>query len=91
MGKNIQTAMQIYKRECASGKEHFIILLLKHISGRTEKAIRKSRGDEMFLEPEKLTELEDIRTLLCWPGVGKKVLNDLAEGLEEAGYESFVV
>lgn len=46
-------------------------------------------SDDMFLEPEKLADLEAIRTLFCWPGVGEKVLNNLAEGLEEAGYESF--
>lgn len=46
-------------------------------------------SDDMFLDPEKLYDLEVIRTLLCWPGVGDKILKDLAEGLEKAGYESF--
>lgn len=89
VGKNLQTAMQAYKKECAFREKAFYYPFIEYISVRTENAIRKSMSDEMFLDPEKLTDLQAIRTLLCWPGVNDGVLKDLAEGLEEAGYESF--
>ena len=43
----------------------------------------------MLAYPENLSDPEIIKKLRLFPGVGDKALNDLAESLTEAGYESF--
>ncbi|MFP4453906.1 MAG: hypothetical protein ACLFPI_11160 [Desulfobacterales bacterium] len=87
-GLTYQNTVQLYRRECLYRQQAFYYPFIEYIAARTEKAIRRSLGETMLANPESLKNPEAINTLLCWPGVGEGVLNDLATGLIEAGYES---
>ena len=90
-GKKLHHVMQIAQRElnyqCKALKYPFI----EYIGPRTEKVIKKCLGESILAEPEKLSEIEKLKTLICLPGVSDGVMRNLAEGLAEAGYESFDV
>lgn len=89
MGIAYPNVVYRYRRECIFREQAFYYPFIEYITPRTEKVIRKSIGEEILAEPEHLNTLESIRILLFWPGVSTGILADLAEGLTEAGYESF--
>ncbi|MFW6100663.1 MAG: hypothetical protein ACOC90_04700 [Bacteroidota bacterium] len=88
-GLTYQNTAQLYRRECLFRKQAFYYPFIEYITTRTEKAIRRSLGDDFLDAPEGLNDPEALRTLFYWPGVSDGVLKDLSEGLVEAGYESF--
>jgi len=81
--------LNIYKRECRFRKQAFYTPFIEYISPRIENALKKKLNLGLLAEPQKLAEPEILRTLFLFPGVGEKALNDLADALTEAGYESF--
>lgn len=88
-GMIYQNARHIYQRECIYREKAFYYPFIEYLSARTEKAIRKSLGEDLLADPEGLSQLENLKKLLCWPGVGRGVLQDLADALNQAGYDSF--
>jgi len=90
-GLTLQNARQMEHRERAFRCEAFKYPLLEYIPTRTEKTIRKGLGETILANPEKLSEIENLKTLICLPGVSDVVMKNLADGLAEAGYESFDV
>ena len=88
-GMTYQNALQTYQRVCLFREQAFYCPFVEYIAPRTEKAIRKSLGEEMLNKPESLCQLENLKRLVCWPGVGPGVLQDLADALNQAGYDSF--
>ena len=88
-GLSYQNTVQKYHKECLFREQAFYYPFIEYISARTEKAIRRSMGEELLEQPENLNNPETIGTLFKWPGVNNGVLNDLAEGFTAAGYESF--
>lgn len=81
--------LNIYKRECQFRKQAFHTPFIEYISPRIENALKKKLDLELLSDPQKLAQADIIRTLYLFPGVGEKALNDLADALSEAGYESF--
>ncbi len=81
--------LNIYKRECRFREQAFRTPFIEYISPRIENALKKKLDLEILSDPQKLAQPEIIRTLFLFPGVGEKALNDLADSLTEAGYESF--
>ncbi len=89
IGTSLPNVHQLYKRECNFRETVLSYPFVEFISTRTMSAIRKCLGIEVLATPEKLAEDDNIRALICWPGVGSKTVRDLAGALEEAGYETF--
>ncbi|MGM0451951.1 MAG: hypothetical protein ACQERN_02145 [Thermodesulfobacteriota bacterium] len=89
LGTSLPNVHQLYKRECNFRETALAYPFVEYISTRTLSAIRKCLGIEILATPEKLAETDNIRALICWPGVGAKTIHDLAGALEEAGYEAF--
>lgn len=89
LGTSLPNVHQLYKRECNFRETVLAYPFVEYISTRTLSAIRKCLGIEILATPEKLAEADNIRALICWPGVGSKTIHDLADALEEAGYEGF--
>lgn len=90
-GLTLQNARQMEHRERAFRCEAFQYPLIEYIATRTEKIIRRSLGEEMLSKPDELSAFQNISELISWPGVSDGVMKDLADGLAEAGYESFDV
>lgn len=88
-GQSLQNARQMEHRERAFRCEAFKYPLIEYIATRTEKAIRRCLGVEMLSKPQKLNAFQNINELIRWPGVSDGILKDLAEGLAEAGFDSF--
>jgi hypothetical protein len=88
-GKSLQNVVQTCRNELAFRCEAFQFPFIEYLSSRTANAIKKSLGIEALSDPEKLNGVEQVKAVLCWPGVGDKVLKDLVAGLEKAGYEGF--
>ncbi|MBA2881444.1 hypothetical protein HNR65_001771 [Desulfosalsimonas propionicica] len=84
-----QIARQIYQRECIHREQAFYYPFIEYLSTRTENAIRKSLGEDLLAAPEGFSQPENLKKMICWPGVGSVVLQNLADGLDQAGYESF--
>ncbi|MFP4194993.1 MAG: hypothetical protein ACLFMN_07725 [Desulfobacterales bacterium] len=80
---------QAYYRECRYRKAAFEYPFIEYIGTHTYNVIRKCFGEKTLSDPQQLASLENVKAMLCWPGVGTKTILDLSEGLEEAGYEGF--
>ncbi|MGM0453246.1 MAG: hypothetical protein ACQERN_08795 [Thermodesulfobacteriota bacterium] len=89
MDMTITNVQQTYNRECNFRVKAFDYPFVEFIGSRTLSAIRKCLGEAILATPEQLANPENIRALICWPGVGGKTINDLANGLVNAGYDSF--
>ena len=85
----IANVQQAYYRECRFRKTAFEYPFVEYIGTHTCNVIRKCLGEQALADPRKLSGQENIKAILCWPGVGTKTIRDLSEGLQEAGYESF--
>lgn len=81
--------VQTARNESAYRCRAFEYPFLEYIATRTANGMRKALGESILGEPEKLSGVEQVKALVCWPGMKDKVMRDLAEGLAEAGYESF--
>jgi hypothetical protein len=88
-GNTLAIIIQIANRELDFRCMAFEYPFLEYIATRTAKAIKKCLGKSILGEPEKLNGMEQVKALICWPGVSDGVMKDLANGLEDAGYESF--
>jgi len=88
-GQSLQNARQMEHRERAFRCEAFKYPLIEYIATRTEKAIRRCLGVEMLSKPQELNAFQNINELIHWPGVSGGILKDFANGLAEAGYDSF--
>lgn len=88
-GMGIANVQQAYYRECRFRKTAFDYPFVEYIGTHTYNVIRKCMGEEILGDPQRLGEQENIKAMLCWPGVGTKTIQDLSEGLEEAGYRGF--
>ncbi|MFP4158782.1 MAG: hypothetical protein ACLFQ9_04920 [Desulfobacterales bacterium] len=85
----VPNVQQAYYRECRYRKAAFEYPFIEFIGTHTYNVIRKCFGEKILASPWQLAFLENVKALLCWPGVGSKTVRDLSEGLEEAGYEGF--
>ncbi|MFW6081796.1 MAG: hypothetical protein ACOC7W_07775 [Desulfosalsimonas sp.] len=85
----VANVQQAYYRECRYRKAAFEYPFIEYIGTHTYKVIRKCFGERILASPRQLAGLDNVKALLCWPGVGSKTIQDLSEGLEEAGYEGF--
>lgn len=88
-GMGTANVQQAYYRECRYRKTAFEYPFIEYIGTHTYNVIRKCFGEKILTNPQELTSLENVKAMLCWPGVGTKTIEDLSEGLEEAGYEGF--
>ncbi|MCF8024396.1 MAG: hypothetical protein K9K82_02785 [Desulfobacteraceae bacterium] len=88
-GMGVANVQQAYYRECRYRKTAFECPFIEYIGTHTYNVIRKCFGEKILTDPQQLTAFENIRAMLCWPGVGTKTIQDLSEGLEEAGYDGF--
>jgi len=86
---SLPNVQQSFYRECRFRTKAFDYPFVEYIGPRTLSVIRKCLGESMLATPEKLHHLANVRALICWPGVGTKTINDLIDGLVEAGYEGF--
>lgn len=85
----VANVQQAYYRECRYRKSAFEYPFIEYIGTHTYNVIRKCFGEEVLHNPQQLGSLENVKAVLCWPGVGTKTIQDLSEGLIEAGYEGF--
>ncbi len=88
-GMGIANVQQAYYRECRYRKAAFEYPFIEYIGTHTYNVIRKCLGEKILESPQHLASLENVKAILCWPGVGTKTIQDLSEGLEEAGYKGF--
>lgn len=88
-GMGIANVQQAYYRECRYRKAAFEYPFIEYIGTHTYNVIRKCFGEDILADPRQLSGLENVKAMLCWPGVGTKTIQDLSEGLEQAGYEGF--
>ena len=89
MDMTITNVQQTYNRECNFRLKAFDFPFIEYIGSRTLSAVRKCLGEAILAAPERLADPDNVRALICWPGVGAKTINDLASGLVNAGYEGF--
>ncbi|MBS3754486.1 MAG: hypothetical protein KGY56_02175 [Desulfobacterales bacterium] len=85
----VANVQQAYYRECRYRKAAFEYPFIEYIGTHTYNVVRKCLGEKILNNPQQLADLENVKAVLCWPGVGTKTIQDLSEGLEEAGYEGF--
>lgn len=85
----IANVQQAYYRECRFRKLAFEYPFAEYIGTHTCNIIRKCLGEPVLGDPGQLRDDENIRVMLCWPGVGTKTIEDLSKGLKDAGYEGF--
>ncbi|MCF8036299.1 MAG: hypothetical protein K9K62_05475 [Desulfobacteraceae bacterium] len=85
----VANVQQAYYRECRYRKAAFEYPFIEYIGTHTYNVVRKCLGEKILNTPQQLADLEKVKAVLCWPGVGTKTIQDLSEGLEEAGYEGF--
>jgi transcriptional regulator len=91
LGLTLPLIMQFAKRETTYRCKAFKHPFIEYISPRTGKAIKRRLGEDILAEPEKLNGMGQVKAVRIWPGASDGVMKDLAEALEEAGYESFDV
>ena len=89
LGVKPQHIYPLYRRECSFRKEALAFPFIEYISPATAGKIKRSLGADILSTPEKLADMQNLKTLIFWPGVGAKIMHDLALGLTEAGYASF--
>ncbi len=86
---SLPNVQQAFYRECRFRKKAFDYPFVEFIGPRTLSVIRKCLGEEILATPDDLRTMENVRALICWPGVGAKTINDLINGLVAAGYPGF--
>ena len=85
----IANVQQAYYRECRFRKMAFDYPFVEYIGTHTCNIIRKCLGEQALGEPGQLSRQDNVKAMLCWPGVGTKTIQDLSNGLEAAGYDGF--
>jgi DNA-binding transcriptional ArsR family regulator len=89
MNMTYSNVLNTFRRECGFREMAFTMPFVEYVSSRIRNAIKKKLSLSILADPSRLSSLEVLRDLYLFPGVGEKALQGLAEGLDEAGYDSF--
>jgi trehalose/maltose hydrolase-like predicted phosphorylase len=81
--------LNIYRRECGFREMAFEMPFVEYVSPRIKNALKKKLSLELLADPSRLSQPDVLRVLYLFPGVGEKALRDLADGLADAGYDTF--